>query len=53
MKGKKLNAAGVPVVSKRYKGVIHGFISMDKILKQSDEALNEISKYMRKEFDRG
>ena len=49
---KKLKEAGNSSVSKRYKGVTHGFISMDNIFKQADESLNEISVYLKKEFNK-
>ena len=48
----KLKKAGVSSVSTRYKGVIHGFITMDKVLKQADEATNQISVYLQKEFNK-
>lgn len=48
--GKKLKNAGVQVIVTRYKGVVHGFIEMDKVLKESDGALNEIYSYLNKKF---
>jgi len=50
--GNKLKEAGVHVISSRYKGVTHGFISMDKITKKSDSAINEISSYLRNQFNK-
>ncbi|GCD09982.1 alpha/beta hydrolase [Clostridium tagluense] len=50
--GNKLKQAGVNVVSTRYKGVTHGFISMGKITKKADEALNEISTYLITQFNK-
>ena len=50
--GIKLKEAGVNVVSTRYTGVTHGFITMDKITKKSDKALNEISTYLMREFNK-
>ncbi|WP_411681095.1 alpha/beta hydrolase [Clostridium thailandense] len=47
--GKKLKEAGTQADITRYKGVVHGFVSMDKITSKSDEALNEISSYIQKE----
>nr|WP_304518836.1 hypothetical protein [Clostridium estertheticum] len=40
------------VISTRYKGVTHGFISMDKITNKADEALIEISTYLKEKFYR-
>lgn len=50
--GNKLKEAGVNVISTRYKGVTHGFISMDKITSKADEALIEISTYLKEQFNR-
>ncbi|MBV7276296.1 alpha/beta hydrolase [Clostridiaceae bacterium UIB06] len=47
--GKKLKEAGTQADITRYKGVVHGFVSMDKITNKSDEALNQISSYIQKE----
>nr|WP_270159947.1 hypothetical protein [Clostridium estertheticum] len=40
------------MISTRYKGVTHGFISMDKITNKADEALIEISTYLKAKFNR-
>lgn len=48
--GKKLMDAGVKVTSTRYKGVMHGFVSMGNITKKSDEALLEISNFLKRKF---
>ncbi len=50
--GSKLKDANVDVTFIRFKGVTHGFLSMDKITKKSDEALNEISTYLQKQFNK-
>lgn len=50
--GNKLRDAGVSVISTRYKGVTHGFISMGKITKKAEQSLNEISKYLLKQFNK-
>lgn len=47
-----LQETGVSVISTRYKGVTHGFVSMGKITKKSDEALNEISTYLIAQFNK-
>ncbi len=49
----RLSEEGVSSVYTRYKGVTHGFISMDSLLKESDKALNEISLFVRKKFNNG
>lgn len=48
--GTKLKDAGVNVISTRYKGVTHGFITMDKITRKAAEAINEISIYLQNQF---
>lgn len=50
--GEKLKGAGVDVVTTRYKGVTHGFINMDMISSQADAALNQVSLYLQKEFQK-
>ncbi|MGH4121097.1 alpha/beta hydrolase [Clostridium sp.] len=50
--GNKLRTAGVNVISTRYKGVTHGFISMGKITKKAEQSLNEISTYLLKQFNK-
>jgi acetyl esterase len=50
--GNKLKEADVDVICKRYKGVTHGFISMGNITGKSDEALNEISTYLKEQFNK-
>jgi acetyl esterase len=50
--GNKLKDAGVNVTVTRYKGVTHGFVSMEKITKKDDEALNEISTYLQKQLNK-
>ncbi|KEI78989.1 esterase [Clostridium botulinum A2 117] len=48
----KLKESGVKVDVARYKGITHGFITMDKITNKADEALNQISLYIQKEFQK-
>lgn len=50
--GNKLRHEGVDVVSTTYKGVTHGFITMDKITNKADEALIEISVYLKNKFNK-
>jgi Esterase/lipase len=46
----KLKAAGIQAEITRYEGVPHGFITMNNITNKADEALNQISLYLQKEF---
>lgn len=48
--GNKLKKAGNNVTITQYKGVCHGFITMDKITNKADNAINQISLYLQKEF---
>ena len=48
--GNKLKAASVSVISTRYKGVTHGFLSMDNITGKADMAIDEISAYIQDHF---
>lgn len=50
--GEKLKESGVQVDISRYEGIIHGFITMDKITNKADDALNEISLFLQKEFEK-
>ena len=50
--GNKLKEAGVNVITSRYSGVTHGFVSMGKITNKSDEALTEISLYIKSQFNK-
>lgn len=50
--GNKLRLEGIDVVSSQYTGVTHGFITMDKITKKADEALIEISVYLKNKFNK-
>jgi acetyl esterase len=46
--GEKLKQAGINVVIIRYKGVSHGFVTMDRFSSEGDNALNQISLYLQK-----
>lgn len=48
----KLKEAGNQVVATIYKGCPHGFLTMDRISSAGDKALNEISLYLQKEFQK-
>lgn len=43
----KLKAAGVPTHPIRYQGMIHGFLGMDRLLKQFDQATDDIARYIK------
>ena len=38
-----LEAAGVPVVARRYDGMIHGFVSMPMVFPEADDAVARIA----------
>lgn len=48
----KLKESGVEVSLKRYKGVIHGFITMDQMFSEADDAIKEISLYLKNQFSK-
>jgi len=48
--GNKLKDIGIQAEVIRFNGVTHGFITMDKITDKADEALNQISSYLKNEF---
>jgi len=50
--GNKLKQSGVDVRVTRYNGVTHGFVSMDRITRKSDLAINEISTYLQGQFNK-
>ncbi|MCU0849360.1 MAG: alpha/beta hydrolase [Spirochaetes bacterium] len=42
----KLKGAGVPVLLSNYPGMIHGFISMDRLLPDADSAVDECASFL-------
>lgn len=46
----RLQEAGVPVIVKRYNGMIHGFFNMSALLDQGQKAIEEVSALLRKAF---
>lgn len=50
--GNKLKETGIQSEVIRFNGVTHGFITMDKITDKADEALNQISSYLKNEFQK-
>lgn len=50
--GNRLKDAGVNVVSTRYSGVTHGFITMDNITDKANKAIDEICTYLQGQFSK-
>ncbi|WP_315080730.1 alpha/beta hydrolase [uncultured Clostridium sp.] len=50
--GNKLKETGIQSEVIGFNGVTHGFITMDKITDKADEALNQISSYLKNEFQK-
>lgn len=48
---RRLKEAGVPVITKRYDGMIHGFISMAGQLDKGKQALQDAAQALRSAFD--
>jgi len=48
----RLRAAGVPVTLKRFEGLIHGFLTMGKLIPAADEAVADIAGALRAAFVR-
>jgi acetyl esterase len=42
-----LQAAGVPVVARRYDGMIHGFVSMPMVFPEADDAVARIAEVLQ------
>jgi acetyl esterase len=51
--GKALGDAGIPVEMKRYDGVIHGFVSMDRWFPESAAAIDLVAASLRQHFGSG
>lgn len=49
----KLAAAGVPVVAKRYEGIIHGFLTLDRIFPEADAAISLAAAELKRRFGSG
>ncbi len=43
----RLRAGGTKATSKRYRGVIHGFISLNRLSDKSEEAFNDIVRFLK------
>jgi acetyl esterase len=46
----KLRAAGVPVESTRYDGMVHGFVAMAGVLDGGRQAIDQAARYLRERF---
>ncbi len=46
----RLKSAGVPVVLRRFDGIIHGFLPMDRLFPQADEALSLIAAELQRVY---
>jgi acetyl esterase len=44
----RLRDAGVPALVKRYRGILHGFLAMDRIFPQADRALRLVGSEMKR-----
>ena len=49
--GRKLAAAGIPVEMVRYPGAVHGFVSWLGVLPAAQQAINDVSSWLRRRFD--
>ena len=43
----RLAAAGVPVEQRRFDGMLHGFLGMDALVPEADEAMELVGKFLR------
>ncbi|MBX6396267.1 MAG: alpha/beta hydrolase, partial [Alicyclobacillaceae bacterium] len=51
--GSRLRESGVPVVTKRYDGMIHGFVSMLGLFPEAEQALQEAAAWLRNLYQTG
>ena len=49
--GRKLAAAGIPVEMVRYPGAVHGFVSWLGVLPAAQQAIDDVSSWLRRRFD--
>jgi acetyl esterase len=48
---RRLAAAGVPVVQRRYDGMIHGFFGFGDFIDLAREAVDDVARELRRGFD--
>jgi acetyl esterase len=48
-----LRAAGVDATVRRYDGMVHGFLGMDELLPEADDAMAEAAAFLRAQFGTG
>lgn len=46
----RLRQAGVPVKVKRYEGMIHGFVNMERLLGQAEQATDDIADFLKAQY---
>lgn len=46
----RLEASGVPVVHKRYQGMLHGFLTLDRLFPQADDAISLAAAELKRLF---
>ena len=46
----RLEAAGVPTVSVHYPSMIHGFVTMDRVFGEAEDAVDEAANALSKAF---
>jgi len=46
----RLEASGVPVVRKRYEGILHGFLTLDRLFPQADDAISLAADELKRLF---
>jgi acetyl esterase len=49
--GRRLQAAGVPVIVSRYDGMVHGFLGMAPVVERARDALAEVAAELRSAFN--
>lgn len=47
----RLRAAGVPVASRRYAGVIHGFMALERLTPQAAQAFDDVARFLDRQLN--
>jgi acetyl esterase len=47
----RLREAGVPVESRRYAGVIHGFLALERLSSQAAHAFDDIARFLDRQLN--